>query len=333
MKRISFKNLEKAHNTSVCENIHIRKAVSRYLGDDGELAVLSVCKALKLVKPRPHYSHKGTFGRLTVIAGSDRYPGAAQLSALSALRCGAGLVCVITTQKAAVSLSASVREATVFPLKSGEDGFIDKDAVLEKFDEIKGILASSDAVLFGCGLGKSDGCRMLRDYVAENVLCPVIFDADGINLVSERIECLRKAKAKVILTPHPMELARLTGSPEACAKNHAKCAVEFAGNYKNVTLVAKSADTVIADRNHAFLSLRGNSGLAKGGSGDMLAGIIASLAAQGYSPLAAAILGVTVQGLCCEAVSLRASKRSMLPSDIINEMPKLFKIIDLFWKG
>lgn len=322
MERISEENFIKAENKAFEEDMPMREAVKEFTSRDGEIEILEPCKVMELVRPRAHNAHKGTFGKLVFIGGSDRYPGAAQLACMAALRSGVGLVQAVTTVNSAIAMSAKICEATLLPMPADEMGFIDprgREDVLEK------VIRAADAVLIGCGLGTEKGGERLIDLAIENAKKYLIFDADGINLVSRRIECLRKAEAEIILTPHPGELGRLVGaSAEDVKLNRFTYAKRLSEEFDAV-VVAKSSSTFIVGKGEACLSVGGNSGLSRGGSGDMLAGLISSFAAQGYSPADAAKIGVTLQGACCEAATERLSERGTLPSDILEELPRLFK--------
>lgn len=292
----------------------------------GEIEIINKCKVIKLVKKRSPNSHKGSFGRLVCIVGSDRFMGAAQISSLAALRSGVGLLEVITTEKSAIALSSTVKEATLLPLESGDDGFIvSSDITLQKIEKS---VQKADAVLIGCGLGNTADTLKILERMIETANCPIIIDADGINALSTRIELLRKAKTDVILTPHPAELARLA---------HADISDVLANRYHyakrisdefGVTVVAKSASTLILTKDEDHLSVFGNDGLSKGGSGDLLAGLISSFAAQGYQANEACMLGVAILGSACEKVSKKLSRTSMLASDILDCLPLVFRKIE-----
>ncbi len=322
-KYISVNDFYAAEKRALEKDISIKKAI---MPRGGEIEILNKSKVFKLVKMRSPNSHKGTFGRLVCIVGSDRYKGAAQIATLAALRSGAGLVQAVTTHSCSISLGAAVKEVMHLPLESGADGFImASESTLQKTMEA---ISSADAVLVGCGLGNTPDTRKIVEFVIEKANCPIIIDADGINALSTCIELLRKAKTDIVLTPHPGELGRLCGvdTKEAMAKRYElskKLCEEF-----GVTVVAKSAATVISTPDKAYLSLYGNDGLAKGGSGDLLAGLIASFLAQGYAPDVAAKLGVVVLGVGCETVSRKTSRTGMLVSDILNCLPSLFKKIE-----
>lgn len=326
MSRISNEDFKNAEKIASENNLHISSALERFYSDNGEIKVVDIRKVIELVKPRPENSHKGSFGRLVLIAGSDRFPGAVQLAALSALRSGVGLVTAVTTRLAATALAVNAKEATLLPLSSDIKGFMTLDKV--SADVIAELVKKADALLIGPGLGTGEMRLKVLKIALENAACPIILDADGINLVCGRIELLRKAKTDLILTPHPAELARLSGVPLKVALSDRLFYAQKLSLELNCTVVSKSAGTLIVAKDNAYLSARGNNGLSRGGSGDMLAGLIASFAAQGHSPVDSALIGVTVQGLACEYVSEETSRRGMIPSDIISSLPMLFKKIE-----
>ncbi len=321
-KFISENDFIAAEAKAIREDIPMKKAINP---NGGEIEILNKCKVFKLVKKRSPNSHKGTFGRLVCITGSDRFPGAAQISTLAALRSGAGLVEVITTHSSAISLSSAIKEATLLPLDSS-NGFIMASEIA--LQQIENSISKADAILIGCGLGNTADTLKILEIVIEKANCPIIIDADGINALSTRIELLRKARTDIVLTPHPAELARLCGADigEVIA-NRYKLAKALSDKY-GVTVVPKSASTLILSSSGDYLSLYGNDGLAKGGSGDLLAGLIASFLAQGYSSNDAARLGVVVLGSGCESVSKKLSRTGMLASDILDYLPLLFKKIE-----
>ena len=321
---ISWGALYKAEITAKENNVHVSRVLEP---DGGDIKVIDryVAESLmrKNIGSRPVNGHKGTFGRLLSVVGSDRYPGAAAISTMSALRSGVGLVSVCTTERSAISLASNVRECTLFPCHADEDGFISPTE--HELSGILELLNSCDAVLIGCGLGQSPGAMSVLETIIENANCPIIIDADGINLVSKRIELLRKAKTDVTFTPHPAELSRLAGSDmKTVISDRYQVARKLSEEY-GVTVVSKSCSTLIVNQAEPYVTMFGNDGLSKGGSGDLLAGLIASFTAQGKPPATAAILGTYVMGASCEEVSKRLSRTGMLASDIISYLPELFK--------
>ena len=324
--RISFKALRDAEIYAQEHDVHIRSCIRP---DGGELEIVTLQDAEKLVRKRPVNSHKGTFGRLLCIAGSDRFPGAAQLCTLAALRSGVGIVNLFSTEPACRAATINMPEATLTPLPSDESGYIaaDERAMTALYDEID----KSTAVLIGCGMGKSDNALKILKAVILRAACPVIIDADGINLVSGCIQWFRKARtestsgAELIFTPHPAELARLAGvsTGEAIADRYriAKRLSQELG----AVVVAKSSATIAVSGSSGYVMMFGNDGLAKGGSGDMLAGLTASFAAQGLKVCDAARLSPVILGMACEEVSAELSTTGMLARDILSCLPKLFK--------
>ncbi len=320
MTGISWKAIRAGEKLAETENIHISDAIKP---DGGDIGIISKDEIFEHIKKRPLNSHKGVFGRLVIVAGSDCFPGAAQIATIAALRSGVGLVRVFSTEKACMALSISAKEATLFPCPADDNGFITADDRVT--DGLRDALSSASAVLIGCGLGVTENTLKILETVIENAICPIIIDADGINLVSGRIELLRKAKKEVILTPHPAELSRLAGkSISETIENRYEYARQI-HEQTGATVVSKSCATVVVSGEGCHLLTFGNDGLAKGGSGDLQAGLTASFAAQGISPAWAGILGSAMLGLGCEEVSRRLSRTGMLAGDILDYLPRLFK--------
>ncbi len=319
---ISFEAFSCWENASFEKNIPIRKLLKP---DGGEMEIVSLCKVKELYPARKVNGHKGTYGRCVIIAGSEKYPGAALLAAASALRSGAGIVSLMSVEKVTRRVNLAYHEAVVTSLLSKGGQIAYCDANLAAIEEE---LARADSVLFGCGVGLSGDTEKLLEFILCKASCPVIIDADGINALAKRIDCLRNAKADILLTPHVGELARLcdVSIGEAVAKRCelAKSLTERFG----VAVAAKSASTVISTKTGIYLTLWGNDGLARGGSGDTLAGLCASFAAQGLNVGDAAILLSSVLGLGCELLTKRYASRGVLPSDIVRILPMLFKKIE-----
>ena len=276
------------------------------------------------IRKRRRYTNKGSYGKLLCVTGSENYSGAAAISALSALRAGTGIVTVATTKYVAGAISARVPEATFIPLPESENGRIDISSYEAK-QKLLPVLEKYDAVLLGCGLGLGDEIKELVEFVLENANGTVIIDADGINTVSEFPEIILKAKRTPIITPHMGEMARLTGKavPDII-KERLSLSVEFSKKYKAVTVLKDASTIISAPNGDVYFSPTGNPGLAKGGSGDCLAGIIASLAAQGYIETASAVCGVYLHGTAADMAAKELSEYAMLPSDIPDYLCKLF---------
>lgn len=267
-------------------------------------------------KKRPKNAHKGTFGTALTFCGSYGMCGASVLSAKSALRSGVGILKAAVCDKNYSAFTSCVPEAVVSLFKTDSDGFADIPE-----ERTVSLLNSADAVLFGCGTGCSDKAVKALKAIIKNSEIPMVLDADGINILSQDINIIRERKAPLIISPHPKEMSRLTGlSVLEIENNRIKAAADFAENYK-VTVILKGANTVVAcSDGEIFINTTGNSGMASGGSGDVLSGIIVSLLAQGYSEKDAAVTAVYIHGLAGDFAAKRLTKRSMIASDIIEEL-------------
>ena len=276
--------------------------------------ILSLEHILSILKPRPADCHKGMFGRLLNISGSGRYRGAATLSCLGALRAGVGLCVIASTGDVCSAVTSHLPEAILCSLPCDESGNINPQKSSELLvDE----LAKANAVLLGCGLGEGSHSSRLLENVISSAKCPIVIDADGINALSKHIHLLRNAESPVIITPHPGEMARLCGVSTAdISGDRAGFASRFAKDH-SVVVVLKGSGTLIASPDgELFLNLTGGPGLAKGGSGDVLAGIIAAFLAQGINQFDACACGVYLHGLAGDKAASRRGVYSMLASDI-----------------
>ena len=274
-----------------------------------------------LLPARPMNAHKGMFGTLLTVAGCRNMPGAAMLAVQAALRTGVGLSCLASEEGVCRMLVSQSPESIMLPLPTDNAGKLTAQAVPSILENAK----TASAVLIGCGLGLTDGTRKLVTELLTQLTCPVILDADGLNAVAPNIDILRKAKAPVILTPHPGEMSRLMRcSVSDIQKDRITAAKKLAARFPNTVVVLKGSGTVIATAEHASVNTTGNSGMSKGGSGDVLAGIIAGLAAQHIPPEDAAKIGVYLHGLAGDCAAAEFSRRAMLPSDIIRQLPLLF---------
>ncbi len=276
-----------------------------------DYAYLTIDKPEKMKRPRN--SHKGTFGTAFLICGSYGMCGAQVLAARAALRSGVGIVKALVCDKNYSAFTCSVPEAVTIPIQTTPDG-----APLVYDSTILATLSSSDALLIGCGLGKSETSKKLVLKTLQKTHIPTVIDADGINALIGGINIIRKIDAPVILTPHPAEMARLCDTTtEDIQSNRVKFAKRFAVE-NNVYLVLKGSNTIVATPNgKIFFNTTGNDGLATGGSGDVLSGMIVSRLAQGYDPLTAVLNSVWIHGAVADELSKAMYTRAMLPSDII----------------
>lgn len=275
-------------------------------------------------EPRRPDAHKGDFGRVLCITGSSEMRGAAALSVLGALRSGAGLVRAASCPDCINTVSVLAPEATFIPLECDDNGFMLFDCNRQR---IESELKKADAVLIGCGLGVTPDTVELTRFVTENAICPIIIDADGLNCIASDIDILQRRKAEVIITPHPGEMARLIGKEGADINKIRFFAAEKLAEKFHAVVVLKGAGTVIADNHFTSVCSTGNPGMSKGGSGDVLAGMIASLAAQGYSCFDAARFGAYIHGLAGNVAAEKLGHEAMLPRDIIDSLSDSFRII------
>ncbi len=265
-------------------------------------------------------SHKGTFGRLLNIAGSLRCSGAAIMSTRAAMRTGAGLTTLAAPISVVKALCGAIPESTFLPLPETADGFVGEGAE----DALRELLPRMNAVMIGCGLGNSENTRKITEYVIRNAGCPIIIDADGINSISQNINVLKERTGATIITPHPMEFSRISGlSVGEIGRDRISAAVRFSREY-GVIVVLKGANTVVTDGDHVFVNTSGNPALAKGGSGDVLCGMIGGLLAQGVDPIGAATNAAYCHGYAAELVSSNMPQACVLASDIIEALPRVY---------
>lgn len=274
----------------------------------------------RLIK-RTSESNKGTYGKLLCVCGSRNMQGAAVLCTNAAIKSGAGIVISAFPEKAYSAIAPKATEALMLPLKDDKSGFISFDAEGNVLKALK----SATAVVVGCGLGNIEATKRIVNCVIRQAKCPIVLDADGINAVSSNINILKSASVPVVLTPHPGEMSRLTGKTvEEIQSDRVNIAKEFAQKF-DVTLILKGNNTVIAlSDGRVFVNTTGNAGMAKGGSGDVLAGITGSFLAQGMSADDAAVCAVYIHGLCGDLTAKKYSMTGMTPSMMIDRLPKLF---------
>lgn len=277
---------------------------------------LDHARVLSILPDRDPWGHKGNFGRILLLCGSRGYTGAAYLAAMGALRCGAGLTFLGVPESIYAIEAIKLNEPVVFPLPD-EDGKLGHMAVAEILKR----LPSMDAVLIGCGLGLSAGTFSAVKAVLENALCPVVLDADGITLLKEHKDILRGRTNPTILTPHDGEFLRFGGT---IADDRMASASHFAREWNSI-VVLKGHETCITDGSRHYRNGTGNPGMAVGGSGDLLAGMIVSFLGQGIAPLEAAACGVWIHGKAGDLCAQELGQYGMLPTDMLQILPRLLK--------
>ena len=273
-------------------------------------------KVLDLLPDRDPWGHKGDFGKLLLLCGSRGYTGAAYFAAMGALRSGAGLVFLGVPESVYEIEAVKLNEPVVFPLPQ-TDGKLSEAAV----PEILKLLPKTDAVLIGCGLGQSEGVRSVVKAVLENAQCPVVLDADGINVMAEHKDILRGRAFPTVLTPHDGEFLRFGGS---FGEDRMASAAYFAHQWNSI-LVLKGHRTCVTDGVCCYRNTTGNPGMAVGGSGDVLAGMITAFLGQGIAPLEAAACGVWLHGAVGDLCAEELGQYGMLPSDMLERLPRLMK--------
>ncbi len=261
----------------------------------------------KIFKKRLPDSHKGNHGHALIIAGSTAKMGAAIISAKACLRTGVGLLTVNIPKKERLAIFTSIPEAMIEFREDNNDW--------EKYN----------AFAIGPGFGTDAPAERKVEFAIETVKSPIVFDADSLNILSKNQQLLSKLPQKSILTPHIKEFDRMFGIHFSIEKRQQK-AIEKAVELKCI-IVLKDHKTFITDGNQSFQNTTGNSGLAKGGSGDALTGIITAFLAQGYEPINAAILGVYLHGLAADITLETQSEESMLITDVIENLGKAFQKI------
>ncbi len=271
-------------------------------------------------KTRPKNSHKGTFGTALLFCGSYGMCGAEILAATAAARSGVGIVKAVVCDKNYSAFTASLPEAVLIPVSTANSG-----APLLSDREVFSALSGSDALLIGCGLGRSEEAVGLVKKTLLTTNVPTVIDADGINAISNDINIIRKVNAPVIITPHPAEMARICKvSTTQIEANRIAYSRKIATEY-NCVVVLKGANTIVASPDgRIFFNTNGNPGMASAGSGDVLAGITVSLLAQGVSPLKAALNSVWLHGAAGDIAAQKNSQEGMIASDIITELKTLF---------
>ena len=273
-------------------------------------------KVLNILPDRDPFAHKGKFGKILLLCGSEGFTGAAALAAMGALRSGAGLVFLGVPRSIYAIAAVKLTEAIVFPLPD-VDGKLSCEAIPEILDR----LPKMDAVLLGPGLGQSQGVSEVVKAVLEHGECPVVLDADGINVMAKHMDVLRGRKGTTILTPHDGEFARLGG---VIGEDRVAAAEAMAKDLGAIVLL-KGHRTTITDGSTTYINRTGNPGMAVGGSGDVLAGIIISLLGQGIAPLEAAACGAWLHGAAGDRCAAEIGQYGMLPTDMLNVLPRLLK--------
>ena len=292
------------------------------LGPIGQLPTRE--KEIPRLPKRPIDANKGLFGAVLIVAGGRGMAGAAGLSGAACLRSGAGKVRIASPREVQPTVASFEPSYMTHPLAEN-DGLVDFPACQA---DLERLIAEATVLAVGPGLGRSKRLDEFVRWVVEDVQIPTVIDADALNSLSEQIDILDRARRPLILTPHPGEFARLTGRTVAEVQaDRETLAVGFARKYKNVTLILKGAQTVVTDGERLAINGTGNPGMAKGGSGDVLTGILAALLAQKLAPFAAARLGAHAHGFAGDIAKDQNGELGMIAGDIVDALADAFDLL------
>ncbi|MFH2058978.1 MAG: NAD(P)H-hydrate dehydratase [Pseudomonadota bacterium] len=282
------------------------------------LSLMEKTHIADLFKPRSFTSHKGSYGHLLVIAGSPGKTGAAALCANAAMRSGTGLVTLGIAKSLNKVMEPQVLEPMTLPLPEIKKGLLTDHC----FDQIQTLSRNKQALALGPGIGTSKGTQRLVQKLVKEITIPMIIDADGLNCLAQDLSVLKGKKAPIILTPHPGEMAKLCKMSTADIQaDRINIASQFATDH-DVILILKGAQTVVSLPNgQSFICPTGNPGMAAGGMGDVLTGLIAGFCAQGFTPENAGLAGVYVHGLCADILADQMGGFGFLASDMIKNIP------------
>ena len=278
-------------------------------------------RAVPKLKPRAVDAHKGSFGRVCIVAGSAGMSGAAALAGRSALRAGAGLVRVATPESILHIVASIEPSFTTLPLPEDKAGRISPAAI----NAILNAAGENDAMAFGPGIGISSTIRLAIEALIKQPQLRLLIDADGLNNLARIRTWPDKVKAKLVLTPHPGEMKRLWAAlvRQPLPPDRKRQAAQFAQRTKTV-MVLKGAGTVVTDGQKVYINKTGNPGMATAGSGDVLTGVITALMGQGLTNFDAAVLGVYIHGLAGDIAAEAVGQTSLIATDIIDALPKAF---------
>lgn len=283
----------------------------------------------KNVKPlfpkRSPDTHKGNYGRVLILAGSAGFTGAAALTAMGALRSGAGLVTLGIPESLNPIMEVKLTEAMTMPLPETPVHTLSLNAlpvIIERINEF-------DAIAVGPGLSNNKEIYTIVKGVIKNCKKPIVIDADGLNVLAGAAEVLKNAKSPIIITPHPGEMARLMNTTTSEIQgNRIEIAKKAASELKSIVILKGARSLIAHPDGRLAVNLTGNPGMATGGSGDVLTGILAGLLAQGLSPYDAAVAGVYLHGLAGDFAAKKHSQRGLVAGDILSELPGVLKVLE-----
>ncbi len=286
----------------------------------------SLVTEIPRLRPRAIDGNKGSYGKVLVVAGSRGMAGAAILAGSAALRAGAGLVQVAVPDAIADVVASAQPCYMTAALPCDAMGRLTREAI----PEVDRLAKSADVVVIGPGLGQNEDIADLLMSLIDSLGCPLLLDADALNAVAAHpalLDRLAGLHGDIIMTPHPGEFGRLTGlDAKTVQSQRRELAMAYARKH-GVVLLLKGAGTVVTDGRRVYVNTTGNPGMATGGTGDVLSGILGALIAQGLGLFDAAVLGVHVHGLAGDIARDQVGEVSLIASDLLNQLPEAFRSI------
>lgn len=274
----------------------------------------------EILKSREADTHKGSYGRVAIIAGSSGMTGAPYLSCQSALRAGSGLVYSLVPNSIEDIMSIKLTEVIVKSVEDNEKGYFTRDSLVEILDYIE----TMDVIAVGPGMGVDKDRIYILEEIIKNCKKPIILDADAINCLSIQHNILYNRNKEIILTPHPGELGRFLDKSISEIQENRIYYAKYAADKYNIIVVLKGSETVVAspEAEDIYVNTTGNPGMATAGSGDVLTGMISSFVGQGIKPLDASILSVFTHGLAGDLAKMDKGEHGMIASDIMERIPE-----------
>jgi ADP-dependent NAD(P)H-hydrate dehydratase len=283
---------------------------------------LELVETVPALGPRPRDSHKGRFGHVLVIAGSRGMAGAAALCGAGALRSGAGLVRVATAAEVQPTVASFEPSFMTYPLPCDEAGCIRFAAAQPALERL---IEPATVIAVGPGLGQALDTRKLLEFLITQTDKPLVIDADGLNALVGQTQLLSGLERPVVLTPHPGEFARLAGLSVATVQaERVERTAALAGLAASLVVVLKGTGTVVSDGKRYYINTTGNPGMATGGTGDVLTGVIAALLAQKLPVFEAAQLGVFIHGLAGDIARDQNGETGLIAGDIVDALPDAY---------
>ena len=285
------------------------------------MALERITKLTRLPE-RPKDAHKGMFGSVLALAGGRGTAGAAALVGAGALRSGAGLVRIACPEEVQPTVASFEPSYMTYPVSQDPEGLACLSGARKVLDRF---LPQADVLAMGPGLGQSADLRELVRWVAQSVTIPTVLDADALNNLAGQTDVLARLKRPVVITPHPGEFSRLTGRPTAEIQGDREThATAMAQHANGLIVVLKGTETIVTDGKRVYVNTTGNSGMATGGAGDVLTGVIAALIGQKLEPFEAACLGVYAHGLAGDIARDQNGEVGLIAGDIVDSLADAF---------